>query len=88
MKIADIFLYILFHILKKLVYILKYKLQYNCSFDIITLYNTRGRKMIFYKVSHKCTVNNCLERKEVGIYSSEINATNAVESLKTKDGFK
>ena len=81
MKIADIFLYILFHILKN-------KLQYGCSFDIITLYNTRGRKMIFYKVSHKCTVNNCLERKEVGIYSSEINATNAVESLKTKDGFK
>lgn len=63
-------------------------MQYHCSFDIITLYNTRGRKMIFYKVSHKCTVNNRLERKEVGIYSSEINATNAVELLKTKDGFK
>lgn len=44
--------------------------------------------MIFYKVSHKCTVNNRLERKEVGIYSSEINAANAVELLKTKDGFK
>ena len=44
--------------------------------------------MIFYKVSHKCTVNNRSERKEVGIYSSEINATNAVELLKTKDGFK
>ena len=44
--------------------------------------------MIFYKVSHKCTVNNRSERKEVGIYSSEINAANAVELLKTKDGFK
>lgn len=44
--------------------------------------------MIFYKVSHKCTVNNRLERKEIGIYSSETNATNAVELLKTKDGFK
>ena len=44
--------------------------------------------MFFYKVSHKCKVNNRCQCKKIGIYSSEINAKSAVELLKTKNGFK
>lgn len=43
--------------------------------------------MIFYKVTHKYKLNDHLERKDIGIYSSEENASNAVEELKQKAGF-
>ena len=43
--------------------------------------------MIFYKVTHKHKLDNHFERKDIGIYSSEENARNAVEELKQKIGF-
>ena len=43
--------------------------------------------MIFYKVTHKYKLDNHFERKDIGIYSSEENARNAVEDLKQKNGF-
>ena len=43
--------------------------------------------MIFYKVTHKYKLDNHFERKDIGIYSSEENARNAVEGLKQKNGF-
>ena len=43
--------------------------------------------MIFYKVTHKYKLDNHFERKDIGIYSSEENAQNAVEKLKQKTGF-
>lgn len=43
--------------------------------------------MICYKVTHKYKLDNHFERKDIGIYSSEENAQNAVEELKTKTGF-
>ncbi len=43
--------------------------------------------MIFYKVTHKYKLDNHFERKDIGIYSSEGNARNAVEELKQKIGF-
>ena len=42
--------------------------------------------MIFYKVTHKYKQDNRFERKNIGIYSSEKNARNAVEELKQKIG--
>ena len=43
--------------------------------------------MIFYKVTHKYKLDNHFERKDIGIYSSDGNAQNAVEELKQKIGF-
>ena len=43
--------------------------------------------MIFYKVTHKYKLDNHFERKDIGIYSSEENARNAVEGLKQKNWF-
>lgn len=43
--------------------------------------------MIFYKVAHKYKPDSRFERKDIGIYSSEKNARNAVEELKQKSGF-
>lgn len=43
--------------------------------------------MTLYKVSHKYILNDHFERKNIGIYSSEENARNAIEQLKQKPGF-
>ena len=43
--------------------------------------------MICYKVTHKYKLDNHFERKDIGIYSSEENAQNAVEELKPQTGF-
>ena len=44
--------------------------------------------MICWKVTHKYKLTDHIERKEIGIYSSEEKAKAAIELLKTKDGFK
>ena len=44
--------------------------------------------MICYKVIHKYKLQGRCERKDIGIYSSLLNAKNAIESLKDKDGFR
>ena len=44
--------------------------------------------MICWKVSHKYKLIDHIERKDIGIYSSLENAEKAVDSLKTKSGFK
>lgn len=43
--------------------------------------------MICYRVTHKYKLDNHFERKDIGIYSLEANAQNAVEELKQKTGF-
>jgi len=43
--------------------------------------------MIFYKVTHKHKLDDHFERSDIGIYSSEENAKNAIENLKQKPGF-
>ena len=43
--------------------------------------------MILYKVTHKYKLDNHFERKDIGIYSSEEKARNAVAELKQKTGF-
>ena len=44
--------------------------------------------MIFYKVTHRYKLQGRFESKEIGIYSSQVNAENAIEFLKDKDGFR
>lgn len=44
--------------------------------------------MICWIVSHKHQLTDHIERKHIGIYSSVDNAENAIELLKTKNGFK
>lgn len=43
--------------------------------------------MIYYEVSHKYKLQNHIERKDIGIYSSIENAHKTVDNLKTKIGF-
>ena len=43
--------------------------------------------MMLFKVTHKYKLEGRVERKGIGIYSSEDNARNAVEELKQKPGF-
>ena len=44
--------------------------------------------MICYKITHKYKLQDHYERKDIGIYSSLLNAKNAIEHLKEKDGFR
>ena len=44
--------------------------------------------MICYKVIHKYKLQDHFECKGIGVYSSLFNAQNAIELLKTKEGFK
>lgn len=44
--------------------------------------------MICWIVSHKYKLIDHVERKHIGTYSSMDNAKKAIESLKTKNGFK
>ncbi len=44
--------------------------------------------MICYKVSHKYKLIDHFENKDIGIYSSLDNANEAIEFLRTKNGFK
>lgn len=44
--------------------------------------------MICYKVIHKYKLQGHYESKKIGIYSSHLNAKNAIEVLKDKDGFR
>ena len=44
--------------------------------------------MICWKVYHKYKLIDHIERKDIGIYSSLENAEKAIDSLKTKSGFK
>ena len=44
--------------------------------------------MIYWKVSHKYKLEDHIERKDIGIYSSLENAEKAIASLKDKNGFK
>lgn len=43
--------------------------------------------MMLYKVTHVYKLDNHFERKDIGTYSSEENALNAIEELKPKAGF-
>ena len=43
--------------------------------------------MICYKVTHKYRLDDHMERKDIGIYSSLENAEKAIVLLKTKSGF-
>ena len=43
--------------------------------------------MILFKVTHKYKLDDHFERKDIGIYSSEEKARNAIEELKPKAGF-
>lgn len=44
--------------------------------------------MICWKVSHRYKLNDHVESKDIGIYSSVERAQSAIELLKTKNGFK
>ena len=44
--------------------------------------------MICYKVIHKYRLQGHYECKDIGIYSSILNAKNAIEVLKDKNGFR
>lgn len=43
--------------------------------------------MFLYKVTHKYKLNDHIEKKQIGIYSSEKNALDAITILKQKSGF-
>lgn len=43
--------------------------------------------MFLYKVTHQYTLDDHIERKAIGIYSTGQNAAEAVEGLKLKPGF-
>ena len=43
--------------------------------------------MLLYKLTHQYKLDGHIEKKDIGIYSCEENARDAIERLKSKNGF-